>query len=229
MNHSFDFETPSDLYVVLNDFRSNGILGKDDIELNEILKSLHNDEYILSNTLKDLKARHWNPSYLHLRDNMSVSKLRRHDEDFHKNENILIKKLRDSYLKRSHIYQMQDFQELFTTRVKNFSLVKTSISGDELEVLLVPPAISKNLQCSVQLLSTDTPIGKKILNKSIGYIGDYIDPIGRTHTLTVLTTQVCPMEVLLSFQFAKRDGFLPSAVLPPGNGGERRSQQLRPW
>ena len=229
MNHSFDFETPSDLYVVLNDFRSNGILGKNDIELNEILKSLHNDEYILSNTLKDLKARHWNPSYLHLRDNMSVSKLRRHDEDFHKNENVLIKKLQDSYLKRSLIYQMQDFQELFTTRVKNFSLVKTSVSGDELEVLLVPPAIYKNLHCSVQLLSTDTPIGKEILNKSIGYIGGFIDPIGRAHTLTVLTTQVCPMEVLLSFQFAKRDGFFPSAVLPPGNGGERRSQQLRPW
>ena len=229
MNHSFNFETPSDLYVLLNDFMVNKILGKNEIELDEILKSLHNDEDKLGNALKDLKAQHWNPRYLHLRDNMSVSKLRRHDEDFHRNENGLIKKLQEIRFKRSLIYKMRDFQELFRSKVNKFSLVRISVFGEELEVLLVPPAISKNLYCSVQLLSTDTPVGKEILNRTIGYSGNFNGTTGRTGTLKVLSSEFCPLEVLLSFQFSKKDGFLSSAVLPPGNGGERRSQQLRPW
>ena len=222
------FDNPFEIQELIKLFSREGLDQFNESDIGVHRKNLSLRYVEVSNSLGDLKGNRWDPNKMHYRDNMSLAELRRLDKEFDQRVENLYTKLQKISSKIELIDKKLEFDKIFATKVLNFSLTKLQIGESTGEFLLVPASSAQRYYCSIQMLSTETLAGKTALFKEVGFQGNYLGPTGREIALKVISTQACTLEILSSFRLNPAYTDPTSAVLPRGNGGETRKQQLRP-
>jgi hypothetical protein len=217
------------MQALLRKFSSEGLthLNKNNIE--ELQENLSAQYTEVVKALKEFKGNRWNPQEMHYRDNMSLAKLRRFDKKLNEKEDEFYSKLQEINSKHDLLRKKLEFDKIFATKVLNYSVTELQIGDDIAEFLLVPDSLpSSKYYCSIQMLSTGASAGAAVLLKEVGFQGYYLGPTGREIAIKIISTKACTIEILGSFRLNPEYSNSNSAVLPRGNGGERRKQQLRP-
>lgn len=129
-------------------------------------------------------------------------------------------------------------KEKFSSEVLMFSIANVDLDGCISSLMVVPDIFRRNTKMWFEeftFWSAEAPLGRALLRKQIGTTSFAELPSGTTQKLPILSTQLAPLEILraLSNSYSidldvERVNKGNPSVLPPGNGGERRKQQLRP-
>ena len=138
-----------------------------------------------------------------------------------------------------------ELRELFSRQIMYYSIAKLDMDSDEWNCMVVPEIFKMKTREwfeDFEYLSSESPLGKAILCSEVGTNGSYTSPNGAEVAFYIKSTQIAPLETLkvISDSFGKivdshwvnhypqSSHVYNNYVLPPGNGGERRKDQLRP-
>lgn len=138
-----------------------------------------------------------------------------------------------------------ELKELFAKYILFYSIVSLDMDSQELKFMVVPEIFKTKTAKwfeDFDLLSSESPLGEEILCKTVGTEGSYAAPEGRHVPFYIKSTQIASLETLNAISesyeaiidsywvnpYPISSRVYNNAVLPSGNGGERRKDQLRP-
>jgi transcription elongation GreA/GreB family factor len=141
-------------------------------------------------------------------------------------------------LRERQTVSAKTLRDVFNLEVLTFSIVEINLDSELSQFMVVPDLFRKKTNLwfeEFEYLSVKTSLASALLRRQVGADLTYVSNDGKNRSVTIMKTQLAPMEVLHALSESFHNDLslvdVPSAnpfVLPRGNGGERRKDQLRP-